>query len=69
MLSQPKSDDHLRRLAEDLELAVTHKRYGGQILFFTPYEKQREFLDLGAVKRERLPDCRKSQWKIAYGGL
>lgn len=49
-----KSDDELRRLAADMEVALAHKRYGGQILFFTPYEKQREFLDFGAVKRERL---------------
>lgn len=45
---------HLDRLIADLELAVEHKRYGGQILFFDPYLKQLEFLTLGATKRERL---------------
>lgn len=44
----------LDRIIADLELAVEHKRYGGQILFFQPYEKQKRFLDLGATKRERL---------------
>src|SRR5579859_5175399 len=53
-MNQPKSEAELRQIVADLELAVEHKRYGGQILFFTPYDKQRLFLGLGASKRERL---------------
>jgi phage terminase large subunit-like protein len=37
-----------------LEDAVERKRYGGQILFFEPYPKQKLFLDMGAKKRERV---------------
>src|ERR1700684_3377874 len=37
-----------------LEAAVDHRRYGGQIMPFQPYAKQKQFLDLGASKRERL---------------
>jgi len=51
-MTQAKPD--LRKVAEGLEAALERKRYGGQILFFEPYEKQARFLELGAVKRERL---------------
>ena len=44
----------LARTLETLEAAVHRKRYGGGILFFEPYVKQKRFLDLGAKYRERL---------------
>ena len=44
----------LDAILEGLETAVAHKRYGGQMLFFKPYPKQKHFLDLGATKRERV---------------
>lgn len=44
----------LARTLQTLEAAVQRKRYGGGILFFEPYPKQKKFLDLGAAKRERL---------------
>jgi phage terminase large subunit-like protein len=46
--------ERLDQIIADLEIAVEHKRYGGKIMFFEPYAKQREFLNLGATKRERL---------------
>ncbi len=50
----PMAKSELDGIIAGLEAAVEHKRYGGQILFFRPYPKQRQFLDLGATKRERL---------------
>jgi hypothetical protein len=47
------SPEKLRTLAEGLEAAVYRKLYQ-QFYSFGPYPKQREFLDLGADKRERL---------------
>jgi phage terminase large subunit-like protein len=44
----------LDQLLSGLETAWAHKQFGGQILFFQPYIKQRQFLDLGLTHRERL---------------
>lgn len=49
-----KSDAELADILETLEAAVYLKEYGGQYRFFEPYKRQREFLDAGATKRERL---------------
>lgn len=48
-----KSEAELRKLLADLEALDAHKTYGGGILFFQPYPKQKMFLDMGATKRER----------------
>jgi hypothetical protein len=53
----PKSPDELRQLAETLEAAVYRKQFGGQILWFVPYPKQRDFFDAG----RRLPIGRASR--------
>jgi phage terminase large subunit-like protein len=55
-MSLPRKIDetNIDQLLAGLETAVEHKRYGGQWHFFAPYAKQKEFLDLGATKRERL---------------
>ena len=50
-MSEPLTPSERRKA---LEFIGHRQRYGGQILFFEPYVKQREFLDLGALKRERL---------------
>ena len=49
-----KSDAELAALLEELEAAAYLKDYGGQYRFFEPYARQREFLDAGATRRERL---------------
>lgn len=51
MTDQLLTPDQRRRA---IEFVGHHQRYGGQILFFQPYDKQRQFLDIGATKRERL---------------
>ena len=45
------SDEERRQTLQWLEQRRT---FGGKILFFQPYPKQREFLDMGAHTRERL---------------
>ena len=50
---QSRSDEELRRILADLELLERRQTYY-RWAYFTPYAKQREFLDLGASKRERL---------------
>lgn len=63
-----KSDAELRDILEALEAAAHRKQYGGQILFFEPYEKQREFFTLGAGKRERLLIAGNQNGKTHAGG-
>ncbi len=53
-IAPAKSDAELRDILETLEAAAERKQYGGKILFFTPYPKQRDHLRLGQMKRERL---------------
>ena len=48
-----KSDAELREILETLE-AIDYRRTFRRFDFFTPYPKQRRFLELGASKRERL---------------
>lgn len=55
MVSAPrKSDAELAELLETLEAAHYIKEYGGKYRFFLPHPKQREHLELGSTKRERL---------------
>ncbi|MCC7047192.1 MAG: hypothetical protein IT562_10805 [Alphaproteobacteria bacterium] len=49
-----KSEAELKTILETLEAAAYRKKYGGQYLFFEPYERQKEFFAFGAEKRERL---------------
>jgi hypothetical protein len=68
--AQPaKTDAELRELVETLEAAVYRKRYGGQILFFEPYPRQREFFDMGATRRERLLIAGNQNGKTHAGGF
>lgn len=64
-----KSPDELREILETLEAAAYRKQYGGQILFFDPYVKQREFFALGATKRERLLIAGNQNGKTHAGGF
>lgn len=48
------SEAELRLRLAELEELDRYKTYGGQILFFEPYPKQRLFLDLGRDKTERV---------------
>lgn len=43
----------LEEIADTLRKAVDRRRFN-KILFFSPYDKQRSFFDLGRTKRERL---------------
>jgi phage terminase large subunit-like protein len=63
-----KSEAELRDILEVLEAAAYRKRYGGQILFFEPYVKQREFFDMGATRRERLLIAGNQNGKTHAGG-
>src|SRR6185295_51012 len=64
-----RSEAELRDLADTLEAAVYRKRFGGQILWFQPYAKQREFFDQGATKRERLLIAGNQNGKTHAGGF
>jgi phage terminase large subunit-like protein len=64
-----RTTDELRQLAETLEAAVYRKQFGGQILWFVPYPKQREFFDAGRTKRERLLIAGNQNGKTHAGGF
>lgn len=49
-----KSEAELRQTLAELEELDRYKTYGGQILFFEPYPKQRLFLLLGSTALERV---------------
>jgi phage terminase large subunit-like protein len=69
-MTQPaRTEAELRELVETLEAAVYLKQYGGQIRFFAPYPRQREFFDLGATKRERLLIAGNQNGKTHAGGF
>src|SRR5262245_39402985 len=63
-----KSEAELRDLLEVLEAAAYRKDYGGGILWFQPYVKQREFFELGATRRERLLIAGNQNGKTHAGG-
>lgn len=64
-----RTDAELLAIAEGLEAAVERRQFGGQILFFQPYAKQREFFDQGATKRERLLIAGNQNGKTHAGGF
>jgi phage terminase large subunit-like protein len=66
--TQPKTDAELREILAGLEAAAYHRRYGGQIWFFEPYLRQREFFEAGAMKRERLLIAGNQNGKTHAGG-
>ena len=49
-----KTEAELRQTLAELEELDRAKTYGGQILFFAPYPKQRLFFELGKTKTERV---------------
>jgi phage terminase large subunit-like protein len=68
LTAQPKSDAELAEILETLEAAAYRKQYGGQILYFAPYPRQREFFDMGRTKRERLLIAGNQNGKTHAGG-
>jgi phage terminase large subunit-like protein len=52
-----------------LEFIAYRKQFGGGILWFEPYPKQREFFEQGATKRERLLIAGNQNGKTHAGGF
>lgn len=58
-----------KALVELLELSAHLRDFGGQIRFFEPYDKQREFFDMGARCRERMLFAGNQNGKTHAGGF
>lgn len=63
-----RSPEELLALAEGLEAALYQKTYR-RLFQFAPYPKQREFLELGATKSERLLDAGNQNGKTEVGAF
>ena len=65
-MNAPLTPDERRRA---LEFVAYRRKYGGQILFFEPYAKQKEFFAQGSSKRERLLIAGNQNGKTHAGGF